>query len=330
MGIMTIYAIKTNDGIFISDCAKPYSGHNLERQLFDGVLPQKTFMDQWFKVPSIPKKISRMVSQPNINRRLEIKDISNISEATPKVLDHKEVGVENDGDFIWLPKYENIKDLYEWKSDVSPPKEELYEFEIKILLEIDKIEEYTEFNYFSEEKHLNITRNNIEHQILDKILFPEPIVSMKPCKLSSEDSYKIIREYVKSNINPKAAIITSDYDFCFTVKKRVPLAKPYESSYEITTKTGRSYKPARYNKRYHSVKEVEFFEMTHSPYNYRGYTPIEGFYGTSESDLKNNIDKYLNELMDAINEPLKECECCNGIGVVKGDEAPRVLKSGNE
>jgi hypothetical protein len=51
--------------------------------------------------------------------------------------------------------------------------------------------------------------------------------------------------------------------------------------------------------------------------NYEGYTSIKGFEGKNESDLKEQIDAYLADLTDAINEPLTECGNCNGTGVIK-------------
>ncbi|MFK5882928.1 MAG: hypothetical protein QM489_01155 [Candidatus Izemoplasma sp.] len=42
-----------------------------------------------------------------------------------------------------------------------------------------------------------------------------------PCEISSQDLYNIIRERVKQNINYENAAITSDYDFCFTVKRKL-------------------------------------------------------------------------------------------------------------
>jgi hypothetical protein len=72
-------------------------------------------------------------------------------------------------------------------------------------------------------------------------------------------------------------------------------------------------------KRNKTVKTRVFdcFEMTWSPENYRGYTPIEPFVGESYEDLNNNIDKFLKNLMTEINTPLKDCPNCDGAGVVK-------------
>lgn len=49
----------------------------------------------------------------------------------------------------------------------------------------------------------------------------------KPCKLDCDEMLKIIRNYVKANIDTNVADITSDYDFHFEVKKKIVLADPY-------------------------------------------------------------------------------------------------------
>ncbi len=63
--------------------------------------------------------------------------------------------------------------------------------------------------------------------------------------------------------------------------------------------------------------------MTYSPEGYKGYTPIKSFEGKNEIDLKTQINSYLKELMDVINEPLRECPTCQGTGIVPAPEAPQ-------
>jgi len=65
-----------------------------------------------------------------------------------------------------------------------------------------------------------------------------------------------------------------------------------------------------------SVREAKIFEMTHAESNYKGYTPIQGFEADNEAMLKEQIDNYLADLMDKINEPLVECPYCKGRGVI--------------
>ena len=163
----------------------------------------------------------------------------------------------------------------------------------------------------------NITSSNIQHQEVDKIIFPSILLPNTPCKLSSENTYKIIRAYIQDNIDPKVAKITSDYDFCFEVVKKIQLAKPYTSE--------RTYKPKGRRKieivkTFRDTRDARCFEMTHSGSNYKGYTTIKGFEGNNEADLKEQIDAYLKDLIEFINEPLKECPNCNGVGVLLNEK----------
>ena len=138
-----------------------------------------------------------------------------------------------------------------------------------------------------------------------------------PSRLTSRNSYRIIRQHVKENINGKYAEITSDFNFCFTVKKNLSLPIPIANKREILTARGRSYRKKRYRENLIKERQIEVFEMTWSPENYSGYTAIEGFFGKDHQDLKQNIDNYLEGLIARINEPLKDCPHCEGLGVIE-------------
>ena len=153
---------------------------------------------------------------------------------------------------------------------------------------------------------------------LSEMMTPDLLLHNQPCSISSEQTYKIIRKHVSDNIDPKWAVITSDYDFCFTVKKKIAI-KPITRTYEQTKSNGRSYAKPRLSTKTTTHKESEIFEMTHSGRCYKGYTPISGFKGDSLQELINNIDQYLSELMTYINEPLSECQHCNGTGHIFGE-----------
>lgn len=325
---LPIVAIQTENGFFIAHetmVTEPshYQQRGLSTYYFDGVKGQNTFLPNWYKIEKVPERVYQMVGQPNINYRYELIDKSLESEKFRAVLIRDEIASLKDYDWTWKEEYRPLRSLYEEKFDTQPPKEVDEIFEFKIILVVDNIKEYADFDYVANNCHwhddpkLHVTSKSISHQIIDKIVFPPPVLPSLPCKLSSFDSYGIIREFVKNNINPRVAEITSDYKFCFTVKKKIPLAKPYKSTWENKKNNGKSYKPPKYNQKMVQDKSIQVFEMTNAVDKYQGYTVIEGFEGDNQEDLKNNIDTFLEELITKINEPLKECECCNGIGVVE-------------
>lgn len=153
----------------------------------------------------------------------------------------------------------------------------------------------------------------VHYSELDTILTPEFAIHNKPCSLSSKQTYNIVRTFLKDNIDPKQAQITSDFDFCFTVKKKVGV-KPWVHRTEEKKANGKSYARPRIKTQTVEHKLVEVFEMTNTEENYKGYTPIKGFSGESLEDLVENIKAYLQELLDVINRPVSECKVCNGTG----------------
>ena len=153
----------------------------------------------------------------------------------------------------------------------------------------------------------------VRYDELEEMLTPEFLLCIRPCCLTSKQSYVIIRQYVKDNINSKMAVITSDYNFCFTVKKKINI-KPLTQTWEEKKKNGKSYARPRVHSKKIEYTQKEVFEMTNNEDNYKGYTVIPGFKGASLADLAENIKLYLDELIHFINSPVSECEHCNGTG----------------
>jgi len=148
----------------------------------------------------------------------------------------------------------------------------------------------------------------LQSSILDQITTHPILLSTKPCKLSRQDSYNIVRKYIKSNIDPKWASITSDYDFCFAVSKTIQ-HEPEKYSVNVGKR-----KP-KYETRYTRSRTAQVYKVAPSPRE--GYPVIEQFEGKNEEDLRNNIQKFLDELIEIINKPLVECEHCKGYGVIE-------------
>jgi hypothetical protein len=147
---------------------------------------------------------------------------------------------------------------------------------------------------------------------------PEVAWHLGPCSIDSRVAYRIIRFYVQTNIDPRWAEITSDYDFCFTVKKRVRV-EPYTRHYESVFSSRRRPKFKTDTVQFHTH---ELFEMTHADARYKGYTVVDGFSAPSLADLAETIDHYLRCLSEAINEPLARCPTCHGEGTVNLTKIP--------
>lgn len=154
---------------------------------------------------------------------------------------------------------------------------------------------------------------------IERMLTPDFLLHTRPCSLTSQQVYKIIRAHVLNNIDGKVARVTSNYDFCFTVEKVIE-TKPYSTKKEQLTRSGRSYKPPRFVTGTKSTKQQKIFEMTWKGYKgnsgYDGYTCIEPWEADSLQELYDNMQKYLSDLMEEINKPVIECQHCNGLGFV--------------
>jgi hypothetical protein len=280
---------------------------------YDGSFPEPTHKQSWGKIKSIPKKIQSTKSRPNINHRFILKDPTFESEKSPRTFSREECQYESeDYGWCWKKEYRNLESLYEYKYDKQEPEIINHPFKIVEHLKLDEeinfagisIPAIAKRNYSNEV--YNVYENNLKYNIIDEIVLPDLIHHMRPCALSSKDSYAIIRNHVRENIDKECAEITSDYNFCFTVKKQIKIIDP---NINIETK--------KKKEKFRTNRSVEIFEMTWSPENYKGYTPIKPFYGKNAEDLKSNINKYLKDLMDMINRPLVECPHCNGAGVVE-------------
>lgn len=320
--MLQLVGIKSNQGYYITDNLENKSYHNssIGNSIINGELPVKSFKSGWFIVKSEPKLIQRTVNQPNINHRFELKN-KELSDKFKEVYLKDEVylGWDDDRDYIiYTDEFKDISSLYESKSDPQEPLLEDVEFEYQTITEIDidlgfKFS-YATSGYWPNDKGQPVTQNSIKYNIIDEIITPPILLETKPSKLSKKESYEIVRQYIRDNINPVVAEITSNYDFCFTVKKKIKLAKDYVYQIDVNdTIFGNKKKKPKYETRTRRYNSIQIFEIAPAPY--QSYSVIEPFEGDNAEDLKNNIDAYLTHIIGVINEPLIYCECCDGTGV---------------
>ncbi|PHM51499.1 hypothetical protein [Xenorhabdus sp. KK7.4] len=321
--VLQINIIKTNIGkCFITDCNET-SGYNfdyhttqVDKLLFDGHEPKRSFTKNWFEIPSYPEKVERLITGERQNKRFKLKDEELKSSKLPLEIPY--------GDSDELDK-SILDSLYSLTYDIVPNYLMPINVEFNLVCEVDNFKDAPEFNYpavrkydFSEQQY-SVTNQNIKHSLIDRIIVPAPLRANSPCEISSKEMYDLVRQHVKDNINPELARITSDYDFCFEVKKIIPLLEPYTHSYrDIFART----KKQRQKLHFKTVKskEISIYEMTHEQQNYKGYTAIKGFSASNEWELKEMIDNFLSELMSTINAPIEQCPHCNGTGYLQNEK----------
>jgi hypothetical protein len=313
---LVIHLVETPECCFITDCLKTsgyyYEYHELQIKdlYFDGELPQKTFAKNWLRIKCIPQLVERKVSNEYINERYELKDAELKSEKLPLVIPKEEK--DNYDASI-------IESLYKYANDKLPDRMEPVEVEIQTVL---KMKEYTgpsveyeaigKWNY--SDRVYKITSADLKHPLFDQLVFPEICLANRPCSLSSKQVYDITRQYVLSRIDNSVAKITSNYDFCFDVKKLIPKVEPETVTYQnLFARTKRERSKIR--TAVHSYSEYQIFQMTWAPENYRGYTAIPAMYANNEQELKSKMNEWLETLIKIINEPLHECPNCKGTGL---------------
>lgn len=283
--------IKTKEqGMFISDKVEinNYFNSKIPHLLFDGEKLISTFKEHWYKLPNIPQKIEKRVENTYINRRYELKSGFPVSSLTPQVINWED----------WNDDSE-IRGLYSFKQDTVEGSLEEVLFEIEILSEED--------SFYIEKPKYTATPSLITALTTHPSLHTE-----RPCSLSGKEFYRIIRNHVKLNIDPKYARVTSDYDFCFTVEKVISQT-PVSYTVDVGTK-----RKANYQTRYRHNRTVKVFET--SPEGYSEYPKQKEINGKNQKDLEEKIEEYLENLMKEINKPFVECSHCSGMGVILEDK----------
>jgi len=279
---------------------------------------RKTFHKDWLQVNKVPMVIYRKRRQPPINHRFELIDPSIESDKIPVKLTALHDNIEG---YIIEEQFSHLRSLYSLVSDPQPEKLEEIAIIIDRVIEADAVPENVDFSFMAmkgKKEHKAVTIKDMRYQLIDQIELPPILLPLKPCALSSKLSYQIIRDYVCAHIDGRYAKITSNYDFCFTVKKSIKLNEPV--AYQVDINWGHKRRKPKYETRYQLDREVEIFEMTHDEDRYREYTVLHGFTGISLEDLKNNIQSYLKNLIEKINEPVVDCPHCNGRGVIIGEK----------
>lgn len=316
--ILTILCVKTNKGCFISDCKATggydydYHRTNLTSLLFDDEHPTESYCKNWYFIKKYPEKIQRERAGAIINKRYELIDESLESDKMPKIIPY-----ENEADY----SHAVIDNLYTYKYEQEPNYLEDVACDIQVICEISDYNFPPKFEYnavtrsdFSDRQY-TIQNADVKHQLLDKIIFPAVLLHERPCKFTSKQMYDMTRQYILEHIDNSVAKVTSNYAFCFEVKKLIPMIEPETIKYQnIFASTKRER-----NKIHTTIKRYEeksIFEMTHEQERYKGYTVIPEMHANNEAELKEKVDAWLEGLMEIINEPLCECPHCQGSGYV--------------
>lgn len=319
MSVISFKVVKFNNGCFISN-TQPYNEY-ITNLFFDGVKAIPSCKKDWYKLDKVPTKISKQGYATKVNHRYELKDT--VTFDLPKVYTRDEFAYYDD-DGYWVPRseFEDVFSLYREVYDVEPGQLEELKFHLDIIANYNcDLIEPNDTNYFnipyggSTSNPANafcIKDKSVEYLLVNELTTPDLYIDNTPCCLSAKQSYEIIRFHIKQNIDNTWASLT-DYDFCLSVKRNVKLQE-VQTYTAFETLFGRSKKKPKTITKYRDKREITVFECCPSPRD--GYTVVTPFKGNNLQDLKDNIDNYLNTLMNDINKPLIDCPHCQGLGVI--------------
>lgn len=306
---MTKYnAIILPDKVYISDSqVNQWSHIDLKTFIFDCGEAKETNKKGWYELPRLPKKIEKTIKPSSKLVGFKLKDGFPPSEKLPERVDPEFFDdIDGDDDEIHY-KNEEIMGLYERIYEEQPAYNEQIEFEISTIAHKDSNWQFV------------TAPPNVQHYLLDEITKHPAVLQDERCFLSTEESYKRIREFVKTNINPRVAYVSSDYDFHFEVSKKIQLheKEQYKRCTNIFAKRPKYVKDYRLDRKI-SVYDIIPKEEERKSYSEHSHVAPK-FEGANYKDLEANIATYLNELIEKINEPLKDCPHCKGRGVINYD-----------
>lgn len=305
--MINIEAIKIKNGYFINVKENEFSFTEVSNYLFNDEKASSTYEKNWFFVKDNIRSVKKKFGPTYINKRFELINSELVSDKIPLIIPFHDlvdecVSIDNDWEFDdeWIGQYKSLESLYELKKDVDTESWRDIEFSFNIIMKLDIEHNNIPFSYpiqhpnsfiANNKNFIQCTEKDIQHQIIDKILWPSILLKEKPSCLSAETSYKIIRKHVQDNIDLNVARIKTDYNNNFTVVKLLNTSKN---------------KVLKNN-------EIIIFEMKFNDKKNDNFK----FIGTSHENLKENIDKYLKDLMENINTPWVECPHCKGLGILK-------------
>ncbi len=286
---MKIIAIKTDKGFYISDNVeyKEYFDSKLKSSnlnfKFD-VDIEPTYHKDWFFCKVLPLELRQLQPRNKINQRWELKEGYPTSELLPVKFDYR-------------PE-ENIAGLYSYKYDLAEAEYLKVDLEIEIAFEINDFE-------------IKQISEKVSHNLIDVITTPSILLVTKPTKIDYKESFRLIRQFVKTNCNLNYARIYSDYDFSFVVLKRIEhKPEPYQ-------KNMGTLKRPKYITDYRRNRDIRILDIGIG----NSYKPAPEFEGKNYDECKEKLNDYLEKLKIEIEVPLKECPHCNGLGVLlKEDE----------
>ena len=301
---MSNIIVKSDNKFYFRITEPSWLGYSSYKCLIDGNEPVKSpFNNKWFVSDKKPENITLLKNEREYTDWSIKEDYEHLN--LPKTVDKFET--DDEGDF---PSESMFYTHNFVEKEVEDTKEVVWNQFIE-----EKVGEPVAFSAVGDSSYGNdkIIKITPTSALVDSLLHPDIVLPSKACALTGDQLYKIVRHHIKNNIDTRYAKVTSDYNFCFTVKKLLSVT-PVTHSYDA--RTGRQKRP-RIKTYTVTDREVDVFEMTPPSEKATGYTPIGGLKADTHQELKAKLDNMLDGLMQEINKPVESCKSCGGTGAVE-------------
>lgn len=291
--------IDCGDYVYISSEDRWQSG--LSCYLFDGQSADRTNKAEWYKLSRIPSEILMRQKDKRVNERFELKAGYSPTELMPSIITM---------DMYHSEEYDEVIGLYNRKYDTEKGGFEPIEFEISVI-------------YSRKDFEFIPNKYDAKVDLLTQIEYPEEAYQDRPCQLSSEQMFTIIRNHVKRNIDPRCAKVAADYDFHFEVTRSIGLSDPYTKLVDANNSWANKKRKPKWVTHTIATKEATILNIKSKPSD-SDYgkdcclAPV--ITGENYEDLTRKVDQYLDELMASINKKYCECTNCKGWGVVEVED----------
>lgn len=296
---------QSDAGLYVYNPDVVYNYIEAQRLLFNGKVPKTTFSEKFTFVPgeTVLKSIKLTGVKSKVFNGWELIE----PDKFPNL--QKTLGSEYRLDKLEYP------DLYKeiLKEELMPDRDIEFTSEEGGFVTVPKDYNTPVATYKSKDKTIPVVAH---WDLITRAIIPEISLENQPCYIPSSKWYAVIRSHIKENIDSRVAEITSDFDFCFTVQKKIKLNTPKIFQTEITKSTRKNYRPPVFVTKVKEYNLLKCFEMTHDGENYNGYTPIPAIKGDNLSELRENVNKFLTDLMERINKPVEYCQHCEGSGII--------------
>lgn len=262
---------------------------------------KKSYKEYWYEISSIPKQLQVKKKTITQFKHYELKDTfeENFLLGAKKIMTYDEMkklfaihypSLNSDEDDDYYNKYDSMVGMfYNTISETIPESYEDVPFEITLIATRESDWKFVK------------PIEPITFSIVDELTTHPDLLFEKECSISSSDFFDIVSEYLKKNLDRQIISLFSLTD-SLTVYKLYDFPK-------VGTIQKKSVRKTR-NQLNNDPKKKTVLELKRNSM-YNSLAPI---IANSYPELKEKMNKFLEDLLFDLNKPIQICPHCNGEG----------------